>query len=375
MIIFSYIIVLAFLMMLSVLLPKGRFLPLRSNELVTRTSGRSIFLQPEIMLVLLLISIFSGLRDQNIGIDYSSYIQFYKDIVIWDFSNIYELSGVEIGWSVLNLFFAKLGFPSELFFGLLAFLVWAIFVKSADDFRYLLPLMFFFIFCNGFFLWTLSGLRQTIAIMLFLYATKFIRDKSFLNYMLLIIFGSLFHASILVMIPFYFVTLIRYNRVIAIFLFTISLAFIGQNFSPLLVGQISSLFEVNNISYYQLQLSQVDRFVTVESTGTNLGLLLRTIFTFFILFYGKKIVERNPEFNIYYILFTIYAIVNNLFFSIELFSRLFLYFYGAFFVVSATSIYFSKGILHRILSLFFIVGFSSLYFVTIYRTLSESLLN
>ena len=372
MIIFSYFFILVFLMALSVALPRGKFLPLKSNGVHMSPFERNSLLEPKILMVLFLIGLFAGLRNENIGIDYVGYNNFYNEIVSSDTFDPYA-SGLEIGWTSLNLIFAYLGFPPGLFFGLLAFLVWSIFVKSSDDFNYLIPLMFFFVFCNGFFLWSLSGLRQTIAIMLFFYSTQYIRNNKFITYALIIFLASLFHTSVIVMLPFFFLRYLKYNRVIALSTFTLSLAFIGENFTALFIGDIYNYFITNNILFYQLHLSDTERFITLETTGTNLGLLLRTVFTFFILFYGKRIIQLKPEFNIYYLLFTIFAIMSNLFFSIELISRLFLYFYSAFFVVAATTIYFSKGFLQRILSFFFLIGFVSLYFVTVYKSLSLAL--
>ena len=372
MIIFSYFFIFVLLMALSVALPRGRFLPLRTNGLNLSQSRKSSLLDPKVLFVLFLIGLFAGLRDESIGIDYASYISFYNDITSSDFDNP-GWTGLEIGWIFLNLFFSNLGFSPGLFFGLLAFMVWALFVKSADDFSYLIPLMFFFVFCNGFFLWTLSGLRQTIAIMMFFYSIQFIRKNNFTFYALVIITASLFHASVIVMLPFFFLRYLPYNRVAALSLFTLSLAFIGENFTPLFIGDVYNYFITNNISFYQLHLSDSERFSTLETTGTNLGLILRSIFSFFILFYAKGIIRIKPELKIYYLLFAIFAIMSNLFFSIELFARLFLYFYSAFFVVAAASIYFSKGFLHKILSFFFLIGFTSLYFVTLYKNLSLTL--
>lgn len=52
---------------------------------------------------------------------------------------------------------------------------------------------------------TFNGIRQWIAAALMFCGTKYLQDRNFKKYILIILFASLFHASVLVMIPLYFV--------------------------------------------------------------------------------------------------------------------------------------------------------------------------
>ena len=234
--------------------------------------------------------------------------------------------------------------------------------------------MFFFVLSTGFFFWTLSGLRQSISIMIFFYAIKFLKENNLFRYVISITFASFFHISIILMLPYYFLRNLKYNRNVSIALFVISLGYVGENlFIPIVENALLSLGSTDYLLSYIGYLEEVEKMEIVEKTGTNLGFLLTAIFTIFILLRGEKTLQWYPEFNIYYVLFVFYAILNNIFFGVGVISRLFLYCYICFPVVAAIHTYSSRSIFEKLVSLSFLLAFGLFYLVTAYKFLLISL--
>ena len=373
MILIIYFLALVLLLITTVCLPKGKFLILKTN-VAQLDSNKEFCWNLKLFFILFLFGLFAALRDTSIGTDYPAYAEFYEHILNNGKFKSGQLLGREPGWHYVNLFFGKLGLPSSIFFGLVTVFTWAFFIKGSDHFQHLLPLMFFFVLSTGFFFWTLSGLRQSISIMVFFYAIKFLKENNLFRYVLSITLASFFHTSIILMLPYYFLRNLKYNRNVSIAFFVISLGFVGENlFIPIVEKALPSLGSMDYLLSYMGYLEDVGEREIVEKTGSNLGFLLTAIFTIFILLGGKKILQRYPEFNIYYVLFAFYAIFNNMFFGVGVISRLFLYCYICFPVVAAIHIYSSRSIFERLASLSFLFAFGLFYLVTAYKFLFISL--
>ena len=369
-----YLIVFLGLFLFAILLPYGKILPIYNNHISSRKDSADFHWNLKTALVLLSIGLIAGFRDTGMGTDYAGYIDFYEYLLNHKVFMTGPLIGSEIGWNYANLWIARLGIPYELFFGLVTAITWFFFIKGSYRFQYLLPLMFFFVISTGFFFWTLSGLRQSITIMLFFFSIRYILERNIYMYMITIGIGSLFHISILMMIPIYFLNKIKINRAIALFLFLISIAFIGNNLF-ILVSDTLMLYlgQLGHLSVYAHYLEQDKMLEMVESTGTNLGFILKSIFTIWIIFKSKKILKIHNDLNIYYLLFIIYAILNNLFFGMELIARVLNYFYMCFPIVAASVIYFSNTKIEKIVAFVFLCAFTLLYIVTTYKFVHNAL--
>ena len=357
------------LLVISTALPRGKIIHLKASpfqmnsNVLFRWNSRLIF-------ILFLIGLFAGLRDKALGIDYSGYVEFYEYIVEHQTFMPGPLIGVEFGWNYLNLFFGKLGLPTGIFFGIVTAITWAFFIKGSFRFQHLLPLMFFFSLVTGFFFWTLSGLRQSIAIMIYFYAIKFIIEKNLFKYVVTVLLASMFHVSILLMLPMYILKNIKYNRNVGTLLFLVSLGFIGSNLFVFLADIILTAFgHIEFLKFYTHYLEDPERLQATENHGSNLGFLLKTVFSGFILFRCKKILSKHSELNIYYVFFAFYAILNNLFFSIELVHRFLNYFYVCFPIVAAAHVYYSANKFEKLASILFLSVFSLQYLVTTYKYL------
>ncbi|MCP4182021.1 MAG: EpsG family protein [Hyphomicrobiales bacterium] len=361
------------LLIAGLMLPQGKIFVGDNRHLkLYRTTGFKW--EPQTVILLVIIGLLAGFRGLEIGIDYRGYYEFYQYTYTYGRFWLDRLLGSEIGWHYINLLASHAGLPGGVFFGILSAVTWYFFIKGSYRYQYLLPLMLFFVISVGFLFWTWSGIRQSIAIMMFFFSIKYIIEKNPINYLALIALGSLFHLSISIMAPVYFVSYIKYKKKIALIAYIISLGFTGFFSLSILIEPLANLF--SQIAYLKpyLRLLSMERFQEArEVTGTNLGFLLKAIFTIWIILQSDKITKDHKEFEIYIILYLAYAVLANVFFSLELVGRAINYFFICFPIVAAATIRVSTGKLEQQVSLAFLSAFFVLYLVTTYKLLSNAL--
>ncbi len=301
--------------------------------------------------------------------DYSRYTDFYNYILTSDEVPLY-LENKEIGYRYINILFATMGIPSKVFFALIVGFTWLFFIKGSYRYQYLLPLMFFFVIANGFFFWTFDGIRQSIAIMIFFYAIRFIIEKNIFNYSIWIFFASLFHLSAIILLPVYFLNRLRFNQKFVFLLYFLSIFFIGSSLfldhMITLISYIASKLELPSTYIYYLESAE-STIQLDKGNNSGLGVILRILTNFYILFMSKKILIKQPELTIYFILFFIFAIGSNIFFSVAIMERILMYFGICFAIVIAATIYFSNKKYEILIALTFLYAFFLMYQVTIYR--------
>lgn len=155
----------------------------------------------------------------RIGYDYAQYAIAFFRMVVHGFSNMtYE--DWEIGYVLLNkivgLFTAQPGaimiVTSAISLAGPAYLI-ARYSKNA--------FLSVFLYVNFFlFYLDMNFIRQAIAMSIICFAYGFLRDKKFWRFLLLVLIASLFHFTVLYMVPVYFVCLLKVNsRTILFYLF------------------------------------------------------------------------------------------------------------------------------------------------------------
>lgn len=165
-------------------------------------SGEGLFL---LLLALSFLPLFavSGLR-WNVGTDFAS-------VYVHGFYMIKSGMGVtwEPGYVLLNrLALLFTGDPAGIMllssFVFLFFTYRAICDSSVD-----IGLSVLFAVLTGFYFYSMNGIRQWIALSVFLYSIKYIREARFFRYMFWIAAASTVHFSALIFIPVYFLCRIR----------------------------------------------------------------------------------------------------------------------------------------------------------------------
>ncbi|MBF7140306.1 EpsG family protein [Pediococcus pentosaceus] len=83
----------------------------------------------------------------------------------------------------------------------------------------------------GFFFFSLSGMRQSIGVIIALWGLKFIKEKNILKYVITILIAALFHSSVIIFLLFYFIDKIKVNP------FFVSLIMIVLNVTAVYIRQ------------------------------------------------------------------------------------------------------------------------------------------
>lgn len=156
--------------------------------------------------------LFASLRGESVGIDYPMYQEYFARMHQegWQFlispENTYRL---EIGFSILNYGISRFTGDVHVFMAVVA----ALMVAMAALVLYRdcsVPWLGMFVFVSfNFFGNSMSFIRQSFAIGIFLFAIHYLKEKKFVPYLLIVLLAATFHKSMLLMIPVYFVANLR----------------------------------------------------------------------------------------------------------------------------------------------------------------------
>jgi len=158
--------------------------------------------------------VLSSLRANTVGIDYKQYATYFTQVHDGGWSYLISSANgyrIEPGYSLLNYFVSL--FTSDVRIFMLVVSIVAVGLTALLLYKYSpIPWIGMFVFGSfGYFGNSLSFLRQSIAIAIFLFAIRFLKDKKVLPYLLIVILAATFHKSILIMIPVYFIAHIKVN--------------------------------------------------------------------------------------------------------------------------------------------------------------------
>ncbi|MCM1264392.1 MAG: EpsG family protein, partial [Butyrivibrio sp.] len=145
---------------------------------------------------------------QGVGNDYGRYVEFmhlaYYDAYVPTEPGfnllskvVYTLSGFENYLLVFAIF---------AFFTVLLFLL-AIYEQS-DEF----PMTFFLFMTLGYYFQTFNTVRYYLTLALALYSMKFVIRKQWFKFILLVVLGSFFHKSMLVVLPLFFLASLAWKK-------------------------------------------------------------------------------------------------------------------------------------------------------------------
>lgn len=172
-----------------------------------RTTRQQMYNRICLSAVFLLLFGLSACR-LNVGNDYAKYVEFMHLV------NCNAYVPTEIGFNLLvRLIYGLSGFENYLLvFAVYAFVTVWLFMRAmyeqSDDF----PLTFFLFMALGYYFQTFSTVRYYLALAAALYSMKFVLRGQWGRFLVLILLGSTFHKSLLVVIPLYFLASLRWKK-------------------------------------------------------------------------------------------------------------------------------------------------------------------
>lgn len=339
---------------------------IKQNFALTEYSFESTSkLRSQHFMALLIISIVVGFRYQ-VGVDWENYKEVF--IHIKNNPSIQFLDQTdEPGFFYINKIIAGLGLGYQWMFFTVAFISWMFLFKSVP--KNILPFFIFFLFADEYFFWSMNGVRQFVAIGIFLFSIHFIINRNFWYYLISILFASLFHYSALLLIPVYFIPFSRlYNQKFWFFVFIISFFFSKSHFLVEGLKQfLIYLTEFIPIIHSYVLYVETELFEARELQGSGLGVVFKVLITLFILYFSKGIVRKYPQTKIFFVLFFVGAIINNLFFTFQIIGRVNVYFLIIRNILLAIIIFeilkgkYSKYVAVGIMTLYFLLFLVSIY--------------
>ncbi len=299
----------------------------------------------------IIIFIYLAIR-YNFGNDYAEYFaRFYKmgnlnQIKITDVINEFEP-----GWYFINWIFQDAGFFTMVaVLAVLNCIIYYNFIKTYVPRNYYWFAVFIYIFYPDFMLVHASTMRQSIAIMLFVYSFQYLKKKNCIKYFIIVSIASSFHFTALILLPTYL--LVHYTSVITpkhsvIMIFTFLILLFTVNYLSPIIKPFIGLFS-EKYEFYQ------------EAGALNTGMgFIYYFLLFVIIVVYEKFQDRN-----FSILFKI-SIIGFMFMPltlvVEMISRLGMYFTPATIVVYPILVSTFKN---KITRLSFIIIFIS---ITLYQ--------
>lgn len=220
----------------------------------------------------------------NTGYDYVPYYNIFHTIKNSS-KNIFELSSnlnLEIGYVFLNIVLSKLNF--KFFFFIIAALTVlpkCFFISKIRKNRFL---VLFCYYCTVFLTYDMGIIRQGISLSILLFSIKYLLNKNYIKFQLIVIFASLFHATSIIFSVAFFVSYKEYNYKTYLIICFISLLFsLFINTSNVLsiIPNSGGIIDTK-ISYYSNYYEESSIFIS----------LIKRIIVMLIFLYCCKI-EKN----------------------------------------------------------------------------------
>lgn len=171
-------------------------------------------------------------------VDTGTYKSLYTQVGT-DYNNAFnETIPIDNGFSLFMIFLNRINPDPQFFVIVTSIIIFTIDIYVLTKYSYNTPFTFFLFFVNSY-LGALNGIRQVMAAAILSLALTFVLNRKPLPYIILVLLLSTFHASILVMIPIYFIISGKCMNIgVLIFAFAITLCFVMPDRAYSLMGKI-----------------------------------------------------------------------------------------------------------------------------------------
>ncbi|MDF1494083.1 EpsG family protein [Caproiciproducens sp. CPB-2] len=246
--------------------------------------------------------ILASLRGSTVGIDYPNYSGYFTEVYagihkqgatfLLSNANIYR---PELGYSFLNYVVALFTNDVHIFMAVASIVV--IGLTAVLVYKYSpIPWVSMFVFVSfGFFGNSLNFIRQCIAIAIFLFSIKYLKEKRFLPYIGIVVLAASFHKVMWIMIPLFFIARIKVNWK--------SLTVYG-GLTALIMGLSWPLFNLITKYVYKYYATKEGLYYMMGRDWQTAAIPVITTVTLLIV--KKFILQRDPK-NVVLINFSIYS--------------------------------------------------------------------
>lgn len=289
--------------------------------------------------VIIILVLFSSLRSFDVGTDTKNYVYMFDFLYEQQVSQPSLFN--EYGFVLLQ-FLAKCAKSDyRMVMVLVSIITIMLSIVSIKDYSRYFTLSMFLYLTIGVYSLHLNIARQAISLAIFLFAIRYIIKGDFIKYCFTIFIGFLFHKSILLCLPFYFV---------------LQKSFKLKHYILLMIC-ISSFFVFLNYSMIFFSNSIGDKYLSYSSESSEYkglfqALFYAAIFGFTALFKNKS---NDSNFNLFYNLTFVGVVIgltsSLLKFDPNGFARVSMYFNQGFIFTLPLSVFSLKSTLMRTISL------------------------
>lgn len=162
-------------------------------------------------IVILLLTVFAGIRHYSVGTDTGNYVGIFTSL-IYEFNLGFKPVGsLEQGYLYLQYLLLKI--TDEYWILLISIAFLCVYFSLRSFYKHTLNIKWsVFIFITlAFYLFFFNGARQGVAAALVMFAFSYAFEKKLKHFVFFVILGFLFHKTVLVVLPFYFLINIRYS--------------------------------------------------------------------------------------------------------------------------------------------------------------------
>jgi hypothetical protein len=301
-----------------ILFALGKHLEIRERRYWLRTHRMLSFWQWEVILSILVFGVIAGAR-YNTGVDHLSYLTNYEGLQRGIENYRIKDGSIEIGYIYLTRFFAQtLNAHYFYYFAFLAMMQIGFVYYALKDKKYLLPIVGAAIMMGSFFLIWMNIVRQVICSCCFVFLVNYIVERKPIHYIVWVLICTLMHKSALLLLPFYFIYLVKLpeNRVINLSILGVCV-FVGL--TPTWIDVLSNMGNLLEILGYDgyaekshLMLSSKN-FRETAWGPSRLGLFLVDVFIIWLYSNTKKYFKDDKFLEYSFVLFFIGSCAYNLF--------------------------------------------------------------
>lgn len=318
------------------------------------------------IITIVILALFSGTRYRLGGSDYEIYEKAFNlapTLLKFDFNGNY-LFGFETGYMLLNSLIKSLGFNFYGFTLIHSILFYFLLYKAMK--RYDVDFSFFiivFLYKSCIFN-TFVSMRQSLVIVIFLYALSYLKDGNWKRYLLMIIPCYFFHSSSLILLPIVFLRNKSFTKKFITIYGLVFLAFLLLNITHVFIFNPSNLIYSIFGGFGNL-INKADFYInSVSNVSVNLLSSIETyaVWILVVLFYNRVYLKSNESKTIINTFLLIIPIVT-LFRNFEIMIRIRDYFSILFPIV----LYYLYSIFEKKSRLIYVMILFSLSFLGYYR--------
>lgn len=268
-----------------------------SRQKVDSSSNRKKY----IWIISLILILQSGLRNVAVGDDTFQYFQLFEGIKSTSWQSIYEYAfeyyefdiGKDPGYLAFQKAIQIVTGEYQIFLIIIAIL----FFSALGNFIYknttrlddaILAFLIYSVLFYSFF--SITGIRQTIATAATLYGYELIKRRKLIPFMILILIASTIHKSVLIFVPFYFVSQIKNAKYLYGIILVLFPLFMIYN---------------NDLSNYVKVLGGYEEYDQFEGAGAYTFTAMFLLISIVALWRSEIIIKNNDNAQKYYIAFAI----------------------------------------------------------------------